>query len=101
MAEKVQKSKQKRRPVIIVILAIVVIAVIVFAIIKVVNKEPEIAEDGTIVNQYAANAKSADDIKIKDDDNKEVKVEKKQGKLKLLNKEIDEKRLKLIQKVPS
>ena len=101
MAEKVQKNKQKRRPVIIVILAIVVIAVIVFAIIKVVNKEPEIAEDGTIVNQYLANAKSADDIKIKEDDSKEVKVEKIQGKLKLLNKEIDEKRLKLIQKVPS
>ena len=78
-----------------VIVAIVVIAVIVFAIIKVVNKEPEIAEDGTIVNKYLANAKSADDIKIKEDDSKEVKVEKIQGKLELLNKEIDEKKTEI------
>ncbi len=95
MAEKKQKAKAKRKqqgvPVIAIVLVIVVIVAIVAIVIHNKNKEPDIASDGTQVNQYAANAKNADDIKIKDSDSNEVKIEKIQGKLELLNKEIDEK----------
>lgn len=92
MAEKKQKQKQKKGvPVIAIVLVIVVIVAIVAVIIYNRNKEPEIGADGTPINQYAANAKSSDDIKIKDSDSNEVKIEKIQGKLELLNKEINEK----------
>lgn len=42
-------------------------------------------------NPYAKKAKTADDIKINENDSKEVKIEKIQGKLELMNKEINEK----------
>ena len=78
-------------PVIAIVLVIVVIVAIIAVVVYNKNKKPATGEDGTPINQYAANAKSADDIKIKDSDSKDVKVEKIQGKLELLNKEIDEK----------
>ena len=66
MAEKKQKAKAKRKqqgvPVIAIVLVIVVIVAIVAIVIHNKNKEPDIASDGTQVNQYAANAKNADDI---------------------------------------
>ena len=95
MAEKKQKAKTKRKqqgvPLIAIVLVIVVIVAVVAIVIYNRNKEPEIAADGTQVNQYAAKAKNADDMKINDIDSNEVKIEKIQGKLELLNKEIDEK----------
>lgn len=96
MAEKRKQAKAKQGvPVIAVVLVIVVIVAIVAVVIYNKNKKPEVAADGTQVNQYAANAKNADDIKIKDSDSDEVKIEKIQGKLELLNKEIDEKQSSL------
>ena len=95
MAEKKQKSK-KSVPVLPIIIAVVVIAVICIIVYNVINNgKQEVGEDGTLVNQYAANAKSADDIKIKDSDSNEVKIEKIQGKLELLNKEIEEKQAQM------
>ncbi len=92
MAEKKRKAKTKQGvPVIAILLVIVVIVAIVAVVIYNRNKNPEVANDGTQVNQYAAKAKNADDIKIKDSDSNEVKIEKIQGKLELLNKEIDQK----------
>ena len=91
MAEK-EKKRKKGIPVFPIIVAIVVIAVICFIMFKVLdNGKQEVGEDGTPGNQYALRADSADDIKIKDSDSTEVKIEKIQGKLELLNKEIDEK----------
>lgn len=86
-----RKEEKKGVPVIVIILAIVIIALIAYVIYNNVANKQKVAEDGTLINQYAANAKSADDIKIKDSDSEEVKIEKIQGKLELLNKEIDEK----------
>lgn len=94
MAEKQKRAKAKSKqgvPVIAVVLVIVVIVAIIAIVVYNKNKKPDIADDGTQVNQYAANAKSSDDIKIKDSDSDEVKIEKIQGKLELLNKEINEK----------
>lgn len=95
MAEKQKKAKAKKSkqgvPVIAIVLVIVVIVAIIAIVVYNKNKKPDIADDGTQVNQYAASAESSDDIKIKDSDSDEVKIEKIQGKLELLNKEIDEK----------
>ena len=95
MAEK-EKKKKKGVPVFPIMVAIVVIAVVCVIVYNVINNgKQEVGEDGTIVNQYAANAKSSDDIKIKDSDSSEVKIEKIQGKLELLNKEIDGKQAEI------
>lgn len=96
MAAKRSKKKSKQGiPIIPIIIVVVVIVAIVGVFIYNKNKKTEITEDGTQVNQYAAKAKNADDIKIKDSDSKEVKIEKIQGKLELISKEVDEKQAQI------
>jgi flagellar basal body-associated protein FliL len=89
-----KKENEKGLPIVAIVIAIIVIVAVIFGIVKLVGNS-ETTEDGTPVNQYAAKAKKADDIKINDSDSNEVKIEKIQGKLELVNKEIDEKQKKL------
>ncbi len=88
MAEK--KTNKKGIPVVAIILVVVVIVAVVGILVNKAGSK-DVAENGQTTNQYAAKAKNADDIKIKDSDSVEVKREKIEGKIELINKEIDKK----------
>ena len=94
MAKREKVEKKKGVPIVVIILAVVIVALIIYGLVSHFSKK-ERSEDGTLVNEYAQGAKDADDIKIKDNDSKEVKIEKIQGKLELINKELDEKQAKI------
>ena len=71
-----EKNKKKSINLIVIIIAIVVIALIVFGIVKVVQ------------NNNWKNATEVDQIEIKESDSDQIKVEKMQKKIELLNKDI-------------
>jgi len=92
--ETIEKLKEKKW--LLLIIGIIIIIVIMVGVRMSQNtKKQEDIRDETSTNPYVAKAKKADDIQIKDSDSKEVKIEKIQGKIELLNKEIDEKQEKI------
>lgn len=81
MAEKLNSKSLK---IILIAVAVIVILIIGFAVIKMVKN-----------NNSWKEAKNADDIVIKDNDSNEVKAEKLQKKIELINADIEEIQLKL------
>lgn len=92
-------KKKKGIPVIYIVVIVAMIITLGLVIYRNSQKEETIPK-GEAINQgsqqveqnpYAKKAKTAEDIKINEDDSDEVKVEKIQGKLELMNKEISKK----------
>ena len=81
MAEKLNNKSLK---ILLIAVAVIVILIIGFAVIKMVKN-----------NNSWKEAKNADDIVIKDNDSNEVKAEKLQKKIELINADIEEIQLKL------
>lgn len=73
-----EKKNGKSLNIGIIIVAIIVVIAVVFGIVKLVGN-----------NSNWKESKSQQDIIIKDSDSKEVKIEKLQKKIELLNKDID------------
>lgn len=81
--------------IVVMIAMIITIGLVIYRNMQKEEAKPKVEEinQGQQVEQnpYAKKAKTADDIKINENDSKEVKIEKIQGKLELMNKEINEK----------
>jgi len=100
-------QKKKGIPLIAIIIAIAVIITLALAIYKNIINAPETQkqkaekteqqDQETIQNPYAKKAKTSQDIKIEESDTKEVKLEKTQGKLELMDQEIKQKQTQLQQ----
>ena len=79
-------------PVKIVVIAIIVVLLIAGVVIWMMTGKGTTGGTETgEVNKYAQHARTAEDIKIKENDPQDVKVEKLQGKIEILTNQIDKK----------
>lgn len=90
-----EKLKEKKLLLIVIAVGIIITLTIVGICIYQNGKNEEDIEEETSTNPYVLDAKKADDIKINDSDSKEVKIEKIQGKIEILNREIEKKQEKV------
>lgn len=95
MQKEISEKLKEKKWLLLVIGIVIIILIIVGVRMSQNTKEQEDIQDEISSNPYVAKAKKADDIQIKDSDSKEVKIVKIQGKIELLNKEIDQKQEKM------